>query len=98
MNRNCIPILVCAFALVFGLSMTATATPKWASLLFAGRQGGSASDWSMPGTVNYGGNARMQIGVTEAAANAEHTWPIIVTVTFPEPFEATPFCMVTLPH
>lgn len=88
MRRYCIPIFVCVLALTFLLGMTASAAPKWASILFAGRQGGSATDWSVPGTTNYNSMARVQVGVIQGVP-----WTG-ATVTFPEPFEATPWCMV----
>ena len=94
-RRNRISILVCAFALTFALGVTVTGAPKWANLLFAGRQGGSASDWSVPGTNNYNSVARVQVGVVQGEVSTDGAWPTHITVTFPEPFEDAPWCMVT---
>ena len=96
MNRNRIPILACAFILVFALGMTATAAPKWASVLFAGRQGGSDTDWSQAGSANFAAKgARTQVGVVPGTVSPDGRTASVITVTFPEPFDAAPWSMVT---
>lgn len=72
----------------------------WPCLIFAARQGGSEYDWSVPGTDNFApATARMQIGVVKGAPPVpmpDGTYlPSQFNVTFPEPFQAVPWCMVT---
>lgn len=59
------------------------------------RQGGSASDWSSPGSTNYTpGGSLIQVGAASVSFSSSES-SSVTTVTFPQAFSAPPVVILT---